>query len=264
MGTKDEIGTAGVAARDALQAMIDGGAYQDSDVAALSTAHLTFARALDDFIANPAQGDASSAYDPAQTACGNATAAINACLPGNASALDKVFSTVDAARRALAAITAPPTRGVLAGALMIRRGEATKDRAMPGAPGAPASPAGAEPTEPYLTSLAKLFPAEALSALLLVMSIDEKYVMVRAVMIALVTLSSGVLRYFATRNPISGKPDWLAILVSVVSFLIYAAALLAFGPLFGTDNQTTRLIATVAAVLWMAVLTNVVRQAPAT
>lgn len=260
MATKDEIGTAGIGTRDALQAMIDSGAYQDSDVAALSTAHLTFTRALDDFVANPAQGDASSAYDPAQAACGNATAAINACRPDNASALDKVFSTVDAARRALAAITAPSTRGVLAGALIIRRGEAMKDRAMPGAP---ASPAGSEPTEPYLTSLAKLFPAEALSALLLVMSIDEKYVMVRAVMIALVTLASGVLRYFATRNPTSGKPDWLAILVSVVSFLIYAAALLAFGPLFGTNDQTTRLIATVAAVLWMSALTNVVRQAPA-
>ena len=39
-------------------------------------------------------------------------------------------------------------------------------------PNAAAAAGAADPTEPYLTSLAKLFPAEALSALLLVLSIE--------------------------------------------------------------------------------------------
>jgi len=116
--------------------------------------------------------------------------------------------------------------------------------------------------EPYLTSLAKLFPAEALSALLLVLAIDERYAALRFGLIAVITLASGFLRYFSSRDPVTNKPDILAVFVSVVSFLIYAAALLAFGVLFHTDEATTRIVATVVAILWMAILTSAVRRAP--
>lgn len=119
-----------------------------------------------------------------------------------------------------------------------------------------------DPTEPYLTSLAKLFPAEALSALLLVLAIDKKYAALRFGLIVVITLASALLRYFSSRDPVTNKPDILAVVVAVVSFLIYAAALLAFGVLFETDEPTTRIVATVAAILWMAILTVVVRKAP--
>lgn len=132
-----------------------------------------------------------------------------------------------------------------------------------GAIGAAADDTSGDPTEPYLTSLAKLFPAEALSALLLVLAIDEKYAALRYGMIAVVTLASGVLRYLSSRDPVTDKPDILAVFVSVVSFLIYAAALLAFGVLFNTDEATTRIVTTVVAILWMGILTAVVRKAPA-
>jgi len=63
------------------------------------------------------------------------------------------------------------------------------------------------------------------------------------------------IRYLATRNPETRKPDVPAIFVSLVSFLIYAAALLAFDVLFNTDESTTHLIATVVVFLWMGILT---------
>jgi hypothetical protein len=148
----------------------------------------------------------------------------------------------------------------LAGALAIRRRRDPGPARQPDPHGGPQLDPPADAAEPYLTSLAKLFPAEAMSALLLVQAIDEQYETARLVLIGLIALASAALRYAATRDPQTGKPDILAIIVSVVSFFIYAAAMLAFGELFETNEPTTRIIATVAAILWMAILTAFVRR----
>lgn len=261
MATARDVKTVGIAVRDALQAKINSGDYAPNDRDRMMSAHTVFTRRLSAFAANPADGEASPTYDAALLAEHNASAAIANCSPHDASSIDAALAAVGIAGKALVAITAPS----FANALAVRRPPRGGDERLVTAVAAdgPAPPPTPN-TEPYLTSLAKLFPAEALSALLLVLAIDQdRFAVQRNVLIGIIALASAVLRYLSSRDPDTGKPDKLAVFVSVISFLIYAAALNAFGPLFGTDEPTTRIIATVAAILWMAILTQVVRKAPA-
>lgn len=266
MANVHDVTAEGRLVRDGLQRLIDNGDYTEDEADELANAHFLLARRLGDFALRPADGPDSPAYDAVLVAIQLANAAVKACRPGESAALAKVFSAVGAASTSLGKVTASsaavPARG-FASALAIRKVGPVAGKVAGTRSAVPGVAAVSQPTEPYLTSLAKLFPAEALSALLLVLSIDPQFTQVRNVLIALIVVASGVLRYFTTRDPDTGKPDLLAIVVSVVSFLIFSAAMLAFGVLFNTNEATTRIIATIVAILWMAILTVVIRRAPA-
>ena len=112
--------------------------------------------------------------------------------------------------------------------------------------------------EPYMSSLAKLFPVESVTTLLLVLSIDEQQTALRLGLITVIAFFSGLLRYYATRDPNTGKADLPVVGVAIMSFLIYAVAMLAFGG-FIVNPETTRLTATIVAILWMAIVPEIIR-----
>lgn len=258
MATSAEVEAAGLALRNALFAR-----KEDPDLTAdlredFRRTHTGMTQALQRFSLAPAAGDQSPSYDGFVASANACVASLANLDTASTAAVQAVLAEARDARKHLESITSPVPagqagRGGLVGSLAIRRGPAPHDTGLGGDDNDVA-----EQTEPYLTSLAKLFPAEALSALLLVLAIAPQFEVVRHVMIGLIALALVVLRYFATRG-VDGRPDILAIFVSLISFLIYAAAMLAFGVLFKTNAETTRIIATVAAILWMAILTNVVR-----
>lgn len=268
MATIEQVTDAGIALRSAVQAKVDDGDFTAAARSRFEVAHLLFSRCLSAFAISPASGGASPTYDAPLAAEQNAAALIAACSPTDVATIDAALSATRGAADALAGITASTATAssAFASALAVRRNTGRAGGAI-GAAAAGEDPAPVPPpgsaTEPYLTSLAKLFPAEALSALLLVLAIDEQFEVVRYVLISIIALVSGGLRYLSSRDPDTGRPDILAVFVSVVSFLIYATAMLAFGVLFHTNEATTRIVATVAAILWMAMLTAIVRKAPA-
>lgn len=265
MATVNEVGEAGIVLRDGLQARIDDGNYSVSDRYAFETSHFVFSRRLSEFSMSPAHGPESQVYDTALADIGNANTALGSCRPGDRPSIDRANTSAGTASASLAKVT---TYSAIASTWRFTSALAVKRPAAASSSGSsisiPSSGVNTpEPTEPYLTSLAKLFPAESLSALLLVLAIDKKFADVRYALIGLIVVASVVLRYFATRNTATGKPDIFAIAISVISFLIYATAMLAFGELFNTDEPTTRIIATVVAVMWMGILTAVVRKTSA-
>jgi hypothetical protein len=255
MATKAQVESIFAQLRDDLQAKIDSGDY-NAALNALIRLHLAVAGSLREFQQRPRYGDSSPAYDAAFSAGNDGLQVARALKPRDNIA--QLQSAVVNAVRELQKVTAPV---VLVGSLRIRRHPAVVaradgprvGRAMAVDPSPPADPA-----EPYLASLAKLFPAEALSALLLVLAIKEDYRALRMGLVALIALTSVILRCAATWDPVKRRPDALAVLASLVAFLIYAAAMLVFGP-FIYDAATTRLVATVFAVLLLALLTGLVR-----
>ena len=279
MTNVSDITDLGIVVRDKLQRKIEDVDYTLDDRNGFTAIHFVFSRRLSDFAAFP--GDAGS-YDRALDAIRSADTTLDACRPGDPSSVNRMNAAVNTASAELAKVTGSAAgfkAPSLSSALAIRRPVKSRGVQGPQIPRAGASispadsslqprgpgfsPTGTDPTEPYLTSLAKLFPAESLSALLLVLTIEPRFADLRFALMGLIIAASITIRYFTTRNPDTGRADILAIAVSVVSFLIYATAMMAFGVLFNTNEATTRIVATVAAVLWMGILAAVVRKTPA-
>jgi hypothetical protein len=282
MANVSDITDLGIVVRDKLQRKIEDVDYTPDDRNGFTAIHFVFSRRLSDFAAFPGNGQSSPSYDRARDAVRSADAALDACRPDDPSSVNRVNTAVNTASAELAKVTRAAVGSIapsMSSALAIRRPANSPDTAGSQIPRAGASisptgsglqprgpgngPTGPDPTEPYLTSLAKLFPAESLSALLLVLAIEQRFVELRYALIGLIIAASIAIRYFTTRNPDTGKADILAIAVSVVSFLIYSTAMMAFGVLFNTNEATTRIVATVVAVLWMGILAAVVRKTPA-
>jgi len=284
MATVQQVTDEGASLRNALQVLIDDGDYTASDRDAFTTTHLVFSRQLSAFTANPGQGPSSPVYDDVLAAEQLGSAALGRCTPSDPATIYRAIAGVSEASATLASISqtvaativaGPPgnsgrprpgmSKTTFASALAIRRSpvqEGVGDIGMAAA-GTP-DVSTTDPAESYLTSLAKLFPAEALTALPLALSMDEgKYPMQRAGLVTLIALASAGLRYLTSRDSQTGNPDILAVFVSFVSFLIYATAMLAFGPILGLDGPTTRIAAMVTAILWMGILTGFVRKTAA-
>ncbi|MGK6324698.1 hypothetical protein ACMGDM_16665 [Sphingomonas sp. DT-51] len=114
--------------------------------------------------------------------------------------------------------------------------------------------------EPYYTSLVKLFPVEAVTLYPLAIGIAGSDVALRLILIAVIALFVIALRWFGTQEESGGGADRLAIIVSVMSFLLYAAALGGFGHLPGGPEQTRQLLAFLT-IMWVALVPSVLRRA---
>ncbi|TCP34750.1 hypothetical protein [Sphingomonas sp. BK235] len=121
------------------------------------------------------------------------------------------------------------------------------------------TPAAPTDTEPYYTSLAKLFPVEAVALYPLADGIAGSDRAVRLILIAVIGLFVVALRWFGTQDA-GGRADVAAIAVSLLSFLLYAAALGGFGYLPGGAEQTRQLLAFVT-IIWVALVPLALRRA---
>lgn len=163
-------------------------------------------------------------------------------------ALERYAAAVERATAALRAeppnaVASTPSPPLLRGALRLDR---ARDE--------PARQALAPPTtaaaEPYYTSLAKLFPVEAVALYPLATGIAGEDRSVRLILIAVIGVFVVALRWFGTQDS-GGQPDVSAIAVALASFLLYAAALGGFGYLPGGAEQTRQLLAFVT-IIWVA------------
>jgi hypothetical protein len=157
-----------------------------------------------------------------------------------------------AVSRATAALRAEPPNAVAsAPSAPLLRGALRLDHARdePARPALAPSPAAA-PIEPYYTSLAKLFPVEAVALYPLATGIAGEDRSVRLILIAVIGVFVVALRWLGTQDS-GGQPDPAAIAVALASFLLYAAALGGFGYLPGGAEQTRQLLAFVT-IIWVA------------
>lgn len=182
--------------------------------------------------------------------CGQATEMGVVLVPDDA-AVSRYATTV---QRAIAAMDGPgvtSARPALRGALRLR------------APSTRGALAGTRPSrvaEPYYTSLVKLFPVEAVTLYPLAIGIAAGHAVLRLILIAVIILFIMALRWFATQDEEGGGADILAIVVSVVSFVLYAAALGGFGYLPGGPEQTGQFFAFIT-IMWVALIPFTVRRA---
>lgn len=122
--------------------------------------------------------------------------------------------------------------------------------------GTPARPVA----EPYYASLVKLFPVEAVTLYPLATGIAAGDTAIRLILIAVITLFIIALRWFGTQDAGGGDADMPAIAVSVVSFLLYAAALGGFGYLPRGAEQTSQFFAFIT-IMWVALIPFALRRA---
>lgn len=164
----------------------------------------------------------------------------------------RLTSFVERAIAAMQDATELPPRSGLRGTLRLRIEGKPRQGIRPGKrPQAP---------EPYYTSLVKLFPVEAVTLYPLAIGIAGADTIIRLLLIGVITLFVVALRWFGTQEESGGEADRLAITVSVVSFLLYAASLGGFGYLPGGPEQTRQLLAFLT-IMWVALVPFALRRA---
>lgn len=113
-------------------------------------------------------------------------------------------------------------------------------------------PPGA-PQPSYVEGLVKLFPVEGVTLLPMVGPIADTNEIVRFVLIGVIVVLIVALRWHATKPKEGGDADLTAIIVSVVSFLLYAATLQSFGLILEPESRHTLLFAFITTV-WVALV----------
>lgn len=116
----------------------------------------------------------------------------------------------------------------------------------------PADAVAQDAGDTYLSSLAKLFPVEAVTLYPLAIGIAGADEALRLGLIAAVAVFVVLLRTFATMDQ-AGRPDVPAIAVATISFLLYVASLGGFGWLAGGEQQTTQ-VASFVTIMWVALV----------
>lgn len=117
---------------------------------------------------------------------------------------------------------------------------------------------GGDPGDDWGTRIAKLIPAEALglygSAVALVATPSPSARLGALwVIVAVCCLLTVVIRYRGTLDPATGRPDWTAIAIAIVSFLLWLTAM--GGPTSPISLPAAFAFAgPLAALLWGAVV----------
>jgi hypothetical protein len=106
---------------------------------------------------------------------------------------------------------------------------------------------------PYLESLVKLFPAEGVGLAALAAGFSDNKLLVSILLTIAISAMVFLLRVFATKPAGGGKTDWVAVIIAVISFYLYALAIHAFG-LLGTTSETLSSIMGVIVGIWTAVV----------
>jgi hypothetical protein len=118
------------------------------------------------------------------------------------------------------------------------------------------------PDPPYVEGLVKLFPAEGVTLLPTVLPIAAGNFWLKGALVGLILALIVILRAYATQPAGGGKPDWVAVCVAVISFLLYACALQVYGPFLEPPERHTMLMTLVTGV-WVALVPLLPRKPPA-
>ncbi|HEX8446756.1 MAG TPA: hypothetical protein VF649_09090 [Sphingomonas sp.] len=253
MTTSTEAVAAIDALADQLQGHVEDGRFVPRFFERLSGWRLALAGARDRFAAREAaETEAQPGYLMIAEQAQAAMARGASLTPGDAAVA--VYGAAIA--RVIAAIDRPMVQGgpaTLRGTLRLRPAATASTRAtiLP--------QRGVPVAEPYYTSLMKLFPIEAVTLYPLAISIAGDARPLRLLLIAVIALFVIVLRWFGTQEARGGDADRGAIIVSVVSFLLYAASLGGFGYLPGGADQTTQLLAFIT-IMWVALVPAMLRR----
>lgn len=100
---------------------------------------------------------------------------------------------------------------------------------------------------PYLESLVKLFPAEGVGLTALAAGLAENQLAIGIVLTILIAGAVFVLRMFATKPAGGGKTDWVAVIIAVISYFMYAVAVHAFGD-FGNPQVLSTVMGVVVGI----------------
>jgi hypothetical protein len=103
-------------------------------------------------------------------------------------------------------------------------------------------------TPPYLESLAKLFPAEGAALGALAAGFAEDRLWLSILLTILIAGMVFVLRIFATQPDNGGKTDWIAVVISTISFFLFALSIRAFGTFLGGAEAHSSLMAVIAGI----------------
>jgi len=236
---------------DQVQALTTDGRYVPRFFDMLFGLRTALGDARDRFAgAQDAQGADLPLFATVQDRCEQATTIGTMLIPDDA-AMARYAEAVRRAIGALGAAQGATLRPGLRGALRLRRPTMAALR-----PGRSPDPA----PEPYYASLVKLFPVEAVTLYPLAIGIAAGNVGVRLILIGVIMLFVVALRWFATQEESGGDADVPAILVAVISFALYAAALGGFGDLPGGRGQTSQLLAFLT-IMWVALVPFALRRA---
>ena len=111
------------------------------------------------------------------------------------------------------------------------------------------------PDPKYMDALAKLFPAEGVTLAPMVPTIAGSSMLLKIVLVLAIVVLIVLLRRVATQPDNGGKTDWIAVAVSVISFILYVFTLQVFGSFFGDkpeEVQQHTLLMTFITVIWVA------------
>lgn len=102
---------------------------------------------------------------------------------------------------------------------------------------------------PYMEALVKLFPAEGAALAAIAAGFADSKLWLSIILIVAISVMVFFLRYKATQPEGGGTPDWIAIVIAVISFYLYAIAIRAFGTFF-SDPATHAGVMGVVSGIW--------------
>ena len=112
---------------------------------------------------------------------------------------------------------------------------------------------GGDGTPPYMESLVKLFPAEGVTLVTFIPGIAAGNTVVKVILVLVLCGLIVLLRQQATRPAGGGKPDWIAVGIAVISFVLYAMTIKIFGTFFGDENRHALLMSFISGI-WIFVV----------
>jgi hypothetical protein len=271
MGTREQVSDTGRRLRDSLQLKIDDGTFDPADREDFSRIHAGLSRRLSDFATSPRYGSSSARYDTFIAKAQAATAAVNGCTPASSSSIATAKRESQAASNELPSITGSEERrgaGLFIGSLRLGSGTPNPSVGTPenletrsSIQSGTEAEEGEEPNEPYYQSLVKLFPVEAVTLYPMAVGIAGEDRGALRILVGVIALVVVGLRFFGTKPATGGQPDWAAVGVALCSFLLYAAALGAFGVIY-KDAEKTAMLLSFLTVIWVAFVPYILRKRP--
>lgn len=110
-----------------------------------------------------------------------------------------------------------------------------------------------EGSPPYMESLVKLFPAEGVTLVTFIPGIAAGNMVVKVILVLVLCGLIVLLRQQATRPAGGGSPDWIAVIIAVVSFVLYAMTIQIFGTFFDDANRHALLMSFISGI-WIFVV----------
>lgn len=104
-------------------------------------------------------------------------------------------------------------------------------------------------------TLLKLFPTEGVVLLTLASGLAASDLTLMIILVTVIAAMVFVIRALATRPAGGGRPDWIAVFVAVLSFVLFAVANKAFGFVGGSPEKHA-LWAAFGTLIWVTVISH--------